>query len=91
MSYSITLDLPDEIYDSLSHRAKQNGRSLEVLALQWLADTVRRLPDDPLEQFIGAFDSQGADWADFHDEHLGQSLAKTMRKRNVTPTNHSNG
>ncbi len=28
--------------------------------------------DDPFEQFIGAFSSNVPDWADRHDEHIGQ-------------------
>ncbi len=82
MTHAITLDLPEEVYEPLKRTAKDNGQSPEDLAVKWLTTVVQRLSDDPLEQFIGAFDSQEADWADEHDRHLGQSLAETMQSQN---------
>ena len=32
--------------------------------------------EDPLEAFIGAFDSEGSEWADQHDAYLGGSLSE---------------
>jgi hypothetical protein len=31
-----------------------------------------------VEQFIGAFSSHGADWADQHDAYLGKAVAGAM-------------
>ena len=82
MSHAITLDLPEEVYEPLKRTAKDNGQSPEDLAVKWLTAAIQHLGDDPLEQFIGAFNSQEADWADEHDRHLGQSLAADMQSRN---------
>ncbi len=81
MTHAITLDLPEEVYEPLKRTAKDNGQSPEDLAVKWLTTVVQRLGDDPLEQFIGVFNSQEADWADEHDRHLGQSVAATMQSR----------
>jgi hypothetical protein len=70
MSHTFTLDIPEEIDEPLKKTAEQNGQSPETLAVQWLTVAVQRLVDDPLEKFIGAFDSQETDWADHHDQYL---------------------
>jgi hypothetical protein len=36
--------------------------------------------NDPLEQFIGVFNSNTPNWPDQHDTHLGQGLKKTLDK-----------
>ena len=74
MSHSLTLDLPEAVYEPLKKTAEQKGQSPETLAIQWLAAAVQGLPDDPLEQFIGAFNTRSTDWADRHDHYLGQSI-----------------
>ena len=74
MTYTLMLEVPEDVYESLRKTAGQTGQSPEALAAQWLATASRNLADDPLEQFIGAFRSQGAGWADRHDEYLGQAL-----------------
>jgi hypothetical protein len=37
-------------------------------------ETILDEPDDPFEQFIGAFSSTVPNWADRHDEYIGRSL-----------------
>ncbi|MDQ3248036.1 MAG: hypothetical protein M3Q45_02395, partial [Chloroflexota bacterium] len=65
---------PDNIYASLVNAAKQLDESPEQVALHYLTTAIERLSDDPLEQFIGAFDSKGSQWADRHDAYLGLAL-----------------
>jgi hypothetical protein len=89
MSYTLTLDIPEDVYEPLKRTAEQSGQSPEVLAVQWLTTAVQHLVEDPLEKFIGAFNSQGSDWADHHDQHLGQSVAETMR--NTPSEGHLDG
>lgn len=79
MSYSLTIEVPDNIYEPLKKTAEQSGQSPEALATQWLAIAVQHLKEDPLEQFIGGLRSQGVDWADRHDEYLGKAVAGTMQ------------
>ena len=79
MGYTLTLDLPDSVFQSLAQQAKQAGQSPEVFAAQVLATTARQESEDPLEQFIGSFRSQDPNWADEHDKHLGRSLDDSLR------------
>jgi hypothetical protein len=73
MSHKLALVLPDEIFDSLADKAAKTGQSAENLAAQLLSVAVVQDIRDPLESFIGAFNSQGSDWIERHDEHLGLS------------------
>jgi hypothetical protein len=73
MGYKLTLELPDEVYQSLVRRAKETGQSPEVVTAELLASVARQVAEAPLEQFVGAFDSRGSDWADRHDKYLGDA------------------
>ena len=79
MGHTLTLDIPEAVYQSLRHQAEQTGQMPEAIAVQLLATATQRQLDDPLEQFIGAFSSEGSDWADHHDIYLGKSARDTMR------------
>ena len=72
MGHRLALDVSDEIFDSLTEEAKRTGHSTEDLATRLLAIAVLKIPDDPMENFIGAFDSHGGDWVERHDKYLGQ-------------------
>jgi hypothetical protein len=80
MNHSLTLELPDNVYESLVKKAKQAGKSPEALAVQLLTAATQAIIDDPLEQFIGAFSSHGSDWADAHDKYFGLSVEEKMRR-----------
>ena len=79
MDHTMTLNGPENVYQSLIRKAEQTGRPPEALAIELLASAVQPETRDPLEAFIGAFDSKGSDWADRHDAHLGDSLQRKMR------------
>jgi hypothetical protein len=72
MGYPLTLNVPESVYRSLVRQAEESGQPPEALAVQLLTTVTQ--PEDPLEAFIGAFDSQGSDWADHHDVYLGGSV-----------------
>ncbi len=74
MTHTLLLEVPEEVYDSLVKNAAQKGEPPERLAVEWLAKVSRAVGDDPLEKFIGAFNSQSADWADQHDRYIGQTI-----------------
>ncbi len=74
MGKPLILDVPEDIYESLLETAKQTGQPPEELAVQCLVAATKKLINDPIEQFIGAFSSNGSDWADQHDKYLGNSL-----------------
>lgn len=79
MSHTLTIEVPDNLYEPLRRTAAQSGQSPEALVTQWISLAVQQQADDPLEQFIGAFPSQGSDWADRHDQYLGKAVADTMQ------------
>ena len=43
MTYKLVLKLPDEVYEKLLKRAKESGRTIEVVALEILANFADRL------------------------------------------------
>lgn len=88
MSHTLTIEVPDTIYEPLQKTAAQNGQSPEALVTQWISIAVQRLTEDPLEQFIGALRSQGSDWADHHDQYLGKAIADTMSITAPENTSH---
>lgn len=71
MGHTLTLDLPDHLYESLVETARQRGQSPEAVAAQWLMSAAHQSEGDPIEPFIGALDSGGSDWADAHDRYVG--------------------
>lgn len=73
MSYTIKLELPDSIHDSLLKKAERSGLSPEALITELIKTAVEDETDDPLEDFIGAIESGGSDWLAQHDYYIGQS------------------
>ena len=80
MGHTMTLNVPDSVYQSLIRRAEQSGQAPESLAVELLSSATQPEANDPLEAFIGAFDSQGSDWADRHDAHLGISIQRKLQR-----------
>lgn len=74
MEHSLTLKLPENVYQSLLKTATQTEQQPETIAVQWLKKITQQQETDPLEKFIGAFNSNIPDWADEHDKYIGQSL-----------------
>ncbi len=71
---TIALQVPEDLYRSLTRVAEKTGKTPEELALQWLNAGLQNIADDPVEEFIGAFSSDISDWADRHDDYLGLAL-----------------
>ena len=71
MGHTLTIDLPGQVSACLRQQAEQTGQLPEAVAVQWLATATQVSAEDPLEQCIGAFDSQGTGWADHHDAYWG--------------------
>jgi len=78
MGRTLTLDVPEDVYQALIRRAEQTGQPPEAVAVLLLATATQHRVDDPLEQFIGAFHSHCADWADQHDAYLGKAAKGSM-------------
>ena len=78
MGHTLTLDVPEDVYQALIQQAEQTSQPPEAVAVQLLANATQHRGDDPLEQFIGAFRSHAADWADQHDTYLGKAAQGSM-------------
>jgi len=75
MAHTLSVEIPETLYGILVKRAEESGRQPEILAAEWLAAAAERTAqDDPLEPFIGAFDTGVSDWTHKHDEYLGLAL-----------------
>ena len=47
MGHTLTLDVPDEVYQSLIQQAEQTGQPPEAIAVQLLAAVTQHRIDDP--------------------------------------------
>lgn len=78
MRHTLTLEVPEAVYEPLTQKAKQTGVTPEAVAVEWLIAASRVAREDPLEKFIGAFPSKLPDWADQHDKFLGEALMNQL-------------
>ncbi|MBM3333743.1 hypothetical protein FJY63_03695 [Candidatus Sumerlaeota bacterium] len=79
MDYTLKLEVPEGVYEPLAKAAEQAGRTPEELAREWLVTAIRAGIEDPVEDFIGALRGNIPDWADEHDEYIGQTLVEQMK------------
>ena len=82
MTYSLVLEVPENIYQPLAEEAVAKGRKVEEIALERLVKDGPQQINDPFAKFIGAFDGKGMDWANRHDEYPGESLRRELRGEN---------
>ncbi len=71
MGHQILVNLPEEIYTSLMTISQKAGRTPEELVIEGIEISVKACDKDPVEQFIGAFNSNVNDWTENHDLYLG--------------------
>lgn len=74
MSKTVSLTIPDNLYDIITKIAKNKGQTSESLIMECVENSFASLENDPLEPFIGIIDTQGSDWSEKHDQYLGQAL-----------------
>jgi hypothetical protein len=78
MGRTLTIDVPEDVYQASISRAEQTGQPPEAVAVGLLAMATKHRVGDPLEQFIGAFHSHCPNWADQHDAYLGKAAKGSM-------------
>lgn len=78
MTHSLTLDLPEEIYQPLLKTALTKGKKVEEIAVEVLASVKSKKVADPFERFIGSVKSDIIDLAENHDEYIGENLAHDL-------------
>jgi predicted transcriptional regulator len=49
MSKTVTIELPDEVYEALEKLSKQHRKPIEVLALEWVSKYSPKPPHDMTE------------------------------------------
>ena len=75
----LTIQIPEPVFHCLQERAKQLGKTPEVVAAECIAQSVGPVDDDPLIKLLGSIDSGPGDAAERHDYYIGEALAKEMR------------
>ena len=73
--HTLTLQLPDELFEPLVLQAQRFGITPEKVVTDWVASAVLSPPEDPLLNLLGSIQSDISDVAQRHDEYLGQALA----------------
>jgi negative regulator of replication initiation len=79
MGHRLALEVSEDLYKSLAKKAQQSGQSTEGLVVQLLTAATQEEAQDPLEKFIGAFNSQEVDWADQHDKYFGEAVTENLK------------
>ncbi len=79
MTHSIVLEVPENIYRRIVAEAESKKRKVEEIALEKLAKVEPMQAADSLDKFVGAFSSDVHDWADKHDEYIGEELAEDLK------------
>jgi hypothetical protein len=74
MSQTLSIEIPNDIYQTVIQTANRLGQSPEAIVSQWIVTQHQTQPADPLNAFIGAFSSEIPDWTSRHDEYLGAAL-----------------
>jgi hypothetical protein len=72
--HTLTLELPDDIYEPLLHQAQRNASTPEALLTQWAIKAVQPVPEDPLLKLLGSIEGDVSDISAKHDDYLGRSL-----------------
>lgn len=66
MPHTLTLEIPDPIYEALADLAERRGKDAEEVALS----AIEHLTVDPLEKYIGSLTGGPPGWADRIDDYL---------------------
>lgn len=74
--HTLTLELPDDIYEPLLHQARRSASTPEALLTQWAIKAVQPVPEDPLLKLLGSIEGDVSDVSARHDEYLERSLQK---------------
>ncbi len=72
--HTLTLELPDDIYEPLLHKAQRSASTPEALLTRWAIEAVQPVPDDPLLKLLGSIEGDVSDVSAKHDDYLGRSL-----------------
>ena len=77
MGHTITLELPEEVYEALQTQAASRKMKPDRLALEWLIEIIRQAQatvEDPLVALIGSLECEATDIAKRHNDYIGRAL-----------------
>jgi len=76
MSKTLTLELPDEVYEATREAAQASGQSPEAAIAAWLSERMEKNFSMPrgIEEFFGAWDSGDVHSAD--NDRIDADLAR---------------
>jgi hypothetical protein len=82
MGRTITLEIPDETFETIETQAQVRGLKPEQVVIEWLSEATKRVKPgkDPLEALIGSLESTSTDIADNHDQYVGRTLEQELRR-----------
>jgi hypothetical protein len=81
MTHQLTIDVPDDVYQPLLQKAQATGRTVEAVAKESLAESIRAAaPGSRLQPLAGLWASNVPDAAMRHDEYLGQALFEELNE-----------
>ncbi len=81
MSQTLSLEIPDQLYETLKRLAEKGGRSAEDLGAAWLRLTIERVNSDPIMKLAGALQSGVPDLAERHDAYIAEHLLDELQDR----------
>ncbi len=76
MPKTLTLELPDRVYEKLEEEARTRGMRLDQLIIERLVQVEE---EDPLDRLIGSIDSPLTDIAEHHDLYIARSLLEELQ------------
>ncbi|MBI3944697.1 MAG: hypothetical protein HY321_02155 [Armatimonadetes bacterium] len=86
MSRTLVLEVPEAVYEALKTAAQSKGQAPEAAGVEWLEHMARLAAEDPLEPWIGAFESGIPGWSLRHHELLGEALMRECNGNDEEPT-----
>ncbi|NCO32739.1 MAG: hypothetical protein GW893_02555 [Armatimonadetes bacterium] len=89
MAHTMTLQVPDDIYQPLVNAAEVIDRQPEEVAVEWLSSVANDVNHDPLLALAGTLECELTDVADRHDDYIGQGLPKEANNLPMRPQSHS--
>jgi hypothetical protein len=79
MAATLSIEMPDELFEQLQQRALEQGKTPETVAVEYLMSLLSSTNDDRLLRWVGAFESSVPDAAQRHDQYLGQALYEELK------------
>jgi hypothetical protein len=78
MAHTLTLNIPDDVYQGLLKTAEEIGRTPEELAGKWVATAVQDICDDPLLKLAGTLECGISDLSERHHDYIGEGLMRKL-------------